>query len=59
MGLFNALGRKVEEFKQTAASSAESNADYLCAACDERLQADHEECPACGEAAVHSTSFDE
>jgi|AntDeeMetageno51_2_1112566.scaffolds.fasta_scaffold19705_2 rRNA maturation endonuclease Nob1 len=58
MGLFNELGRKVEEFKQTATASAESD-DYLCAACDERLESDHEECPACGEAAIHSTSFEE
>lgn len=59
MGIFNTLGRKVEEFKQNASNAAEGDADYRCAACDEQLESDHDACPACGEDAVHSTAFDE
>lgn len=48
MGLFERLGREVEEFKQTAQRTAEESADYRCDACGERFHAAREECAACG-----------
>lgn len=52
MGLFERLGRGVEEFKQTAQRAAAESAAYRCRACGERLQTDHEQCPECGAARV-------
>ncbi|MFC6974916.1 hypothetical protein ACFQL1_09860 [Halomicroarcula sp. GCM10025709] len=48
MGLFNKIGRNVEQFKQTATDAANEQADYECRACGSRLHTDHEECPECG-----------
>jgi rRNA maturation endonuclease Nob1 len=52
MGFFNSVGRKVEEFKQTATSAADDGTAYRCVACEERFDADHDYCPECGAASV-------
>ncbi|WP_348611030.1 hypothetical protein [Halobaculum rarum] len=59
MGLFNELGRRVEEFKQTAENAADGNEMSQCPACDERFDSTHEECPECGEQPVGSTGTKE
>jgi rRNA maturation endonuclease Nob1 len=56
MGIFNKLGRQVEQFKQTAKEAAAESADYQCQACDSRFHTEYEECPECGAAAVTSVS---
>ena len=48
MGLFKAVGRRVERFKQTAQETADENAEYRCRTCDVALQTDHDRCPECG-----------
>ena len=48
MGIFNRLGRKVEELKHEAESATAEEATHLCEACDTLLYTDHEECPECG-----------
>lgn len=48
MGIFNKLGRKIEEFKQEAKEAADETADYQCQACNVRLQTEYDECPDCG-----------
>ncbi|WP_246986145.1 hypothetical protein [Halorientalis marina] len=53
MGLFNRLGREVEQFKQTASDAAEENKGPQCPACDAALPADFlddlpADCPECG-----------
>jgi rRNA maturation endonuclease Nob1 len=53
MGLFNKIGRNVEQFKQTAADAASEQADYECRACGSRFHTDSEECPECGASEVH------
>lgn len=55
MGLFNRLGREVEQFKQTAKSAAEEDAEYRCRACDARFTTHHEQCPECGAETVEPT----
>ena len=52
MGFFENLGRKVEEFKQTAAETAAEQATHVCRSCGERFYSEHDECPACGAGAV-------
>lgn len=52
MGFFENLGRKVEEFKQTAADTANEEATHECGNCGERFFVDHDECPECGRDAV-------
>ncbi|MDZ5810601.1 hypothetical protein U4E84_04480 [Halorubrum sp. AD140] len=59
MGLFNALGRRVEEFKQTAENAAERAETVQCPACDERFDSTHERCPECGEETGESTESGE
>ncbi|WP_248896346.1 hypothetical protein [Haloplanus halobius] len=58
MGLFNELGRQVEEFKQTAKNAANSTDTFQCPACDEQFDNTHEHCPECGEPMVESTGKD-
>lgn len=55
MGLFNELGRQVEEFKQTAKNVAANTETYQCPACDEQFDGTHERCPECGEEIDGST----
>lgn len=59
MGLFNRLGREVEQFKQTAKESAEEAKDYRCEECDARFSTDHDYCPECGEDAIAETADEE
>ncbi|WP_436908520.1 hypothetical protein [Halosimplex marinum] len=59
MGIFNRLGREVEEFKQSAKQAAEEGRDYRCEACDARFSTDYEECPDCGAEAVVAATDDE
>ena len=54
MGFFENLGRKVEEFKQTATETAAEEASYRCQSCGERFYTDHDDCPECGGAVVES-----
>jgi rRNA maturation endonuclease Nob1 len=51
MGLFNELGRQVEQVKQSVQGS-DGDPAYQCRACDARLDAAHDFCPECGEDAV-------
>jgi rRNA maturation endonuclease Nob1 len=55
MGIFNRLGREVEQFKQTAKQSAQERQDYRCVDCDARFSTDHDYCPDCGEDAIVET----
>lgn len=55
MGLFNRLGREVEQFKQTAKNAAEEDAEYRCRACDARFTTRHDRCPECGAETVEPT----
>lgn len=48
MGLFENLGRKVEQFKQSSESVAAESATHECRDCNERFYAEREECPECG-----------
>lgn len=48
MGLFENLGRKVEEFKQEATSASAEEASHECADCGELIYTDREDCPECG-----------
>lgn len=48
MGIFNKLGRELEQFKQNAKEAAEETAAYQCQACNARLHTEHDECPDCG-----------
>jgi rRNA maturation endonuclease Nob1 len=48
MGLFNKLGRQVEQFKQSATEAAEESADYHCRACASEFHTEYDECPDCG-----------
>ncbi|MFB6150261.1 MAG: hypothetical protein ABEJ40_00500 [Haloarculaceae archaeon] len=54
MGLFENLGRKVEEFKQQAQEVSESRAIGECADCGKVLYTEHDECPECGSADLRS-----
>lgn len=56
MGLFNRLGRQVEQFRQTARSTAKQEADYQCGACGVELYTRPEECPECGAEQIERTS---
>ena len=56
MGIFNRLGREVEQFKQTAKQSAQERHDYRCTDCDARFSTDHDYCPECGADAVVETT---
>lgn len=60
MGLFEDLGRKVEQFKQQATDAASQEASHVCGDCEELLYADREQCPHCGsENIVERTASDE
>lgn len=59
MGFFEAFGRRVEQFKQTAEKTAAETADYRCRACDARFNTRANECPECGETAVTPTETKE
>lgn len=48
MGIFEKLGRQVEQFKQTAKQTAEENTTYQCQTCGEQLDTQHDQCPECG-----------
>ncbi|WP_424001567.1 hypothetical protein ACOZ4I_16760 [Haloarcula salina] len=52
MGLFNDLGRKVEELKREVESASDDEATHRCDACETLLYTDHDECPECGESSV-------
>lgn len=51
MGLFENLGRKVEQFKQEASDSAE-DPSHACTDCGEQFYTDYEACPECDSEAV-------
>ncbi|MFB6188348.1 MAG: hypothetical protein ABEI57_00545 [Halapricum sp.] len=51
MGLFENLGRKVEQFKQDATDTAEKPT-HVCVDCGEEFFADYEVCPDCEGAVV-------
>lgn len=55
MGIFNRLGREVEQFKQTAKNAAEEDAEYRCRACDARFTAQNDRCPECGAKEIEPT----
>ncbi|WP_255170665.1 zinc ribbon domain-containing protein [Natrononativus amylolyticus] len=52
MGFFERAGRKVEEFKQEATRTAESEAEYECTACGERFYTAQTACPECDSDAI-------
>ncbi len=52
MGLFNKLGRQVEEFRQQAKQAADEHADFECTACGERYAVAVDACEECGADAV-------
>lgn len=52
MGLFNKLGRKVQELKQEVDDAKAGHASHRCASCDELLHTDLDACPECGADAV-------
>ncbi|WP_458209553.1 hypothetical protein [Haladaptatus sp. NG-SE-30] len=47
MGLFNKLGRQVEQFKTKAKNAAEEYEAYRCSECGTRFSEQHEQCPEC------------
>jgi uncharacterized protein with PIN domain len=51
MGLFENLGRKVEQFKQDATDSAEAPT-HRCLECEQEFFTDYELCPECEGAVV-------
>lgn len=53
MGLFEDLGRRVEEFKQEAEEASRATAVAECADCGELLYSDRENCPECGSERLH------
>ncbi|WP_128905132.1 hypothetical protein [Halorubrum amylolyticum] len=59
MGLFTELGRRVEEFKQTAKSEVESAETFRCPACGEEFDGPRERCPECGEEMAGATGTTE
>lgn len=54
MGIFNELGRQIEQFKQNAKDAADESAEYQCQACNARFHTEYEECPDCGAQEVTS-----
>lgn len=59
MGVFKRVGRKVEQFKQTATETAKEKATYQCEACDARFYSKHDQCPECGAEPLRSTAAEE
>lgn len=56
MGVFNKLGRQVEQVKQSVQGATEEDRAYQCRACDARFADDHDFCPECGEQAVEAAA---
>ncbi|MGB9951794.1 hypothetical protein [Haloarcula sp. Atlit-120R] len=56
MGIFNDLGRKVEELKQEVGNASDDEATHRCIECETLLYADHDECPDCGSTSVMALS---
>ena len=56
MSFFKRVGRQVERFKQTAAETAKKDAIYQCQACDERFNAQRDQCPECEAQTIVSTA---
>jgi len=54
MGLFEKAGRKFEQFKQTAESTAEEEIAYECTACGNGMYTEHDACPDCGSEEIAS-----
>ena len=52
MGFFENLGRKAEEFKQTARETAAEGTTHVCRSCGEQFYEDHDTCLSCGDEAV-------
>ena len=48
MGIFENLGRKVEQFKQQASDAADEEASHVCGDCGELIYGYREQCPECG-----------
>jgi DNA-directed RNA polymerase subunit RPC12/RpoP len=48
MGLFENLGRKVEEFKQEATEASREQAAYRCGECGELVYGGRDDCSECG-----------
>jgi hypothetical protein len=48
MGLFENLGRKVEEFKQEATEASREQASYRCGECGELVYGGRDDCSECG-----------
>ncbi|MFC6718217.1 zinc ribbon domain-containing protein [Natrialbaceae archaeon GCM10025810] len=48
MGLFERLGRRVEEFKREADTAKEDAATRRCRTCETFVYSDRETCPDCG-----------
>jgi len=59
MGLFNRLGREVEEFVQTAKRAADEADAFRCPACERVVEGEHERCPHCGERDLEPTTVAE
>lgn len=59
MGFFETVGRRVEEFKQTAKKTAAETATYRCRACDARFDTMEDPCPECGATAVAPTETED
>ena len=59
MGLFNRLGREIEQFSQSAKAAAAETEKYYCDDCGARFHTDYEECPECGSPDVTALSEDE
>lgn len=51
MGLFENLGRKIEEFTQDAARNA-ADPTHHCEKCNAEFFTDYDQCPDCGSDAV-------
>jgi predicted nucleic acid-binding Zn-ribbon protein len=52
MGLFENLGRKVEQFKQDAQEASRERAAYRCGDCGELVYGGRDDCPECGSDAL-------
>ena len=52
MGVFRKLGRRVEEFKNTAEEAAEESKEFRCGECGTRFATQQRPCPECGAEAV-------
>lgn len=59
MGFFKRIGRQVEQFKQTAAETAEKDATCRCRDCDARFHTLHDRCPECDSQSIVPTTTGE